>query len=62
MYLNILLNASVNLWTCLTFKHTESTLYKSISKKFVKINLRNIFADKYLHFCRIANEAPKNFL
>ena len=55
------LNATDILWTCLIFKLIESTPYKSIDKRFVKIKFHSNTSDKYLNFCRLANDAPTNF-
>ena len=44
------LNAADIFRTCLKLKCIESTLYKSICKQFLKVNLHNISRDKYLHF------------
>ena len=33
-----------------------------MGKQFVSINLHNNSSDKYLHFCNMANDDPRNFL
>ena len=55
------LNATDILLTCLIFKLIESTPYESIDKRFVKIKFHSNTSDKYLNFCRLANDAPTNF-
>ena len=62
IHLKHVLNATHILRTCTTFQYIESTPFNCIGKQFVALTCTIIISsDKYLHFCRITNEAPTIF-
>ena len=62
MRLKTELKTLLNFLICSCVKNKESISYKNISKQFININFDNIYADRCLHFCKIAKDDPKNFL